>query len=176
MVIFDADGVLTDGNLYLNDHKEAFKPFNVKDGLGIAFLKFYKFKVCMISGKESTHLLERCKALNFDAMRLGITDKVAAMGELADLFNLSLEEILFVGDDVIDLMSMESCGFSIAPKDAHSLVLDSADHICNSKGGAGVAREVADLLVPESTGKSLRELYLTFLNQPKTNDSSLISQ
>ena len=158
LVLFDVDGVLTDGSLYIGPDGEIFKSFNAKDGVAIALLKKYGIKVGVISGKASKALDFRITQLKFDYAITGCNDKLAALNEIMKSACLNQDQIAFVGDDIIDIPVMNEVGLGIAPMDAHELVINCATHVTQAKGGGGVARETAEFIL-KGTGLSLREMY-----------------
>ncbi|WP_353742442.1 HAD-IIIA family hydrolase [Pseudomonas fluorescens] len=147
LVLFDVDGVLTDGTLHIGAEGEVFKSFNAKDGVAVALLRAHGVRCGIISGKASPALDFRARQLKFDLVVTGCHDKLSAYVELKRDFGLEDGQVAFVGDDVIDLPVMQKVGISYAPADAHCLVLSQANHITRAVGGKGVAREVAEHLL-----------------------------
>ena len=147
LVIFDVDGVLTDGMLNYGCDGELFKQFNVKDGVGIKLLQQYNVDVAIITAKDSKPLKQRVDDLLIQHAYLGCANKLTAYKELIMRLQLKDHQVAYVGDDVIDLPVMSHVGLSIAVKDAHSFVKKRADYITMTTGGQGVAREVADLIL-----------------------------
>lgn len=164
LVLFDVDGVLTDGVLHIDDQGEVFKDFNVRDGLAVSLLKSHGIRSGVISGKSSTALDFRIRQLNFDLAVTGRLEKLKAYEEIKRDLALSDAQIAFVGDDVIDLPLVGVVGRFYAPADAHPLVRQSADYITLAAGGHGVAREVAEQLLTE-TGLTLSEVYEPLINR-----------
>lgn len=164
LVLFDVDGVLNDGTLWINAVGEVVKPFNAKDGFGFSILRQFGIKVGVLSGKDSHALRYRCEQLIMDVVLLGKDDKWAALSEFLQGEDIEPEEVVFVGDDVNDLEVISRVGYSYAPADAHQLVISSVAMVCRSMGGRGVAREVAeDLLL--NKGISLEEIYKPYLSK-----------
>lgn len=147
LVIFDVDGVLTDGMLNYGPEGELFKQFNVKDGVGIKLLQQQGINVGVITAKDSRPLSQRMNDLSVQYFYPGCNDKIKAFTELKNTLMLDMEQIAYVGDDVIDLPVMEQVGLSIAVQDAHDFVKKRAHYITQATGGQGVAREVADLIL-----------------------------
>ena len=147
LLIFDVDGVLTDGMLSYGPEGELFKQFNVKDGVGIKLLQQQGISVAVITAKDSGPLTRRMNDLAVEHFYPGCNNKLEAFAELLDVLSLDSEQAAYVGDDVIDLPVMTRVGLSIAVQDAHAFVKKSADYITIAKGGQGVAREVADLIL-----------------------------
>ena len=158
LVVFDVDGVLTDGALVYGANGEEVKHFNVKDGVGIKLLQEYGVAVSIISAKTSKPLLKRIDDLGVKHAYTGCKDKVAALTELAGRLGIDFEQIAYCGDDVIDLKVMLKVGLSLAPADAYSMVLSKSDYALNAMGGKGVAREVCDLIL--SSKMDLEDAYI----------------
>jgi 3-deoxy-D-manno-octulosonate 8-phosphate phosphatase (KDO 8-P phosphatase) len=158
LVIFDVDGVLTDGTLVYGPNGEEVKHFNVKDGVGIKLLQEYNVAVAIISAKSSKPLAKRIADLGIKHVYTGCKDKVAALNELAGKLKLEHEQIAYCGDDVIDLKVMLRVGLALAPSDAYELVRSKAHLVLEAAGGKGVAREVCDLII--SSKMDLEEAYI----------------
>ena len=147
LMIFDVDGVLTDGTLVYGANGEELKHFNVKDGVGIKLLQTYGIHVAIISAKESAPLRKRIADLGIKHAYLACKDKLVALNELKSKLELENEHIAYCGDDVIDLKVMKQIGLAMAPSDAYDMVKRHADYVTHAMGGKGVAREVADVLL-----------------------------
>ncbi|MCB1755463.1 MAG: HAD-IIIA family hydrolase [Gammaproteobacteria bacterium] len=146
-MLWDVDGVLTNGDIHISAEGECFKTFNVKDGVAVALLRIHGVKTGVLSGKSSPALTTRCKQLGLDVIKTGIHNKISALSEICKELSLTPEQVAYVGDDIIDLQVIKRVGLSFAPVDAHPLVLDSVDHVTICKGGSGVAREAAETLL-----------------------------
>jgi 3-deoxy-D-manno-octulosonate 8-phosphate phosphatase (KDO 8-P phosphatase) len=175
LVLFDVDGVMTDGSIYINELGEDFKKFNVKDGLAIELLRSHGLKTGVVSGKASKALTTRCNQLGFDFIITGCKNKLPRVIEICTELNITLADVAFVGDDVLDLPVMLKCGLSVAPADAHQLVLDNANIITTSIGGSGVVREFSDLLLLDRC-HSLTEVYNTLLDKIVADDVQRLEQ
>lgn len=162
LALFDVDGVLTDGTLFIGKDGEVVKPFNAKDGFGVALLQNYGIKVGVLSGKDSEALRYRCQQLKFDTVVLGSKDKLADLGKILKSLGINRDGVAFAGDDVNDLAVMKASAYSYAPKDAHPLVVTQANTVCESFGGRGVLREVAEHILLQR-GYGLAEIYSEFL-------------
>ena len=144
----DVDGTLTDGHIYLGDNGEMFKAFHVRDGYAIAHI----FPVCgiipvIITGKSSEIVSRRSKELKITEVYQGISDKLTKLKEIADKYNVTADEIAYIGDDANDLECMEYCGLTACPADALDEVLCKVDYVCKRDGGRGAVREFADYVV-----------------------------
>ena len=147
LVITDVDGVLTDGGLYFTVEGLAMKKFNVKDGIAVRRLKEFGFE-CGIISTDGPDLIEaRNKRLKMDFVITGTWNKLEKLEELCKERNITSENVAFLGDDINDLSIIEAVGFSACPSDAVDSVLNSVDHICNKKGGDGVFREFAEMII-----------------------------
>lgn len=158
LVVFDVDGVLTDGTLVYSADGEQVKHFNVKDGVGIKLLNTYGILTAVISAKESGALARRVKDLGIEHYFPASKDKWAVLTALLEKIEVAPEEVCFVGDDVIDLNVMKRIGLAIAPRDAFWMVRDHSHIITESDGGRGVARDVADIIL--GSRMPLEEAYI----------------
>lgn len=145
LLIFDVDGVLTDGKIIYTEYGDEIKAFNVKDGQIIRFLKESGIKVGVITGRTSKLVKKRCTELNLDFFYQGIKDKWSVIEQ--ELEHISSEEVSYIGDDIIDLKAIVKCGLGVAPFDGVEYVKAQADLVTAAKGGEGVVREVADLIL-----------------------------
>ncbi|WP_028669962.1 KdsC family phosphatase [Saccharospirillum impatiens] len=147
LVAFDVDGVLTDGRLYYGADGESQKVFHVRDGVALKVLPDVGIEVAVVSAKDSPALRARLNDLGVKHAFLGCHDKLQRMQTLAGELALAPHQVAFVGDDLVDLEVMRWCGCGLAPADAYSLVQERADQVLPVKGGQGVARCVADLIL-----------------------------
>ena len=152
LMIFDVDGVLTDGSLYFNHEGEEFKVFNSLDGHGMRMLRESGVRLAIITGRKAPCVEWRMKNLRIDLLLQGVDNKLAALKGLLDELGLTPEEAGFMGDDVIDLQVMDLCGFSAAPANAHPLAMKYARLVTERSGGFGAAREVCEFIL-EAQGK-----------------------
>jgi 3-deoxy-D-manno-octulosonate 8-phosphate phosphatase (KDO 8-P phosphatase) len=141
------DGVLTDGKIVYDDSGKESKLFNVKDGLIIKYLQKYKILTGAITGRESSTVTKRMTELKVDFCHQGIVDKLSVFLKLAKHYKLKMKEVVFIGDDLNDLEVLNKCGFSVCPADSPSYIKEQVDLITNARGGEGVLREVADLVL-----------------------------
>ncbi|MCK5336289.1 MAG: HAD-IIIA family hydrolase [Gammaproteobacteria bacterium] len=152
LVIFDVDGVLTDGSLFLSDDGQEYKAFNSKDGFGMRLLQDAGIDIGIITGRESMLVKLRMKELGISYVLQGRREKGPALDEMMETTGLTLEQIAYVGDDVVDLPIMSRVGFSIAVQDARPIVKKHAHWITQSPGGRGAGRDVCELIL-EAHGK-----------------------
>ena len=147
LMIFDVDGVLTDGTLYFSGRGEELKAFNIRDGLGMKMLARTGVHLAIISGRRSPALEQRAENLGIDFLYQGIDDKLAAFGELTARLGLSDAECGFLGDDLIDLPILSRCGFAASVADGAPEVVSRVHYVTRAAGGRGAAREVCELLM-----------------------------
>ena len=147
LVIFDVDGVLTDGSLFMGDNGEEYKAFNSKDGHGLRMLHESGMIVAIITGRTSNVVAHRMEELGIDHVYQGKREKLPAFEELIKKLSLSAEECAYIGDDVVDLPIMSRVGLSIAVQDAHDMVKKHAHWITEHNGGRGAGRDVCEMLM-----------------------------
>ncbi len=147
LVIFDVDGVLTDGSLFLGDDGLEDKAFNSRDGHGMKMLQQSGVTVAIITGRTSKVVEYRMQSLGVEHVYQGQLDKRQAFAELLKKLNVDANEVAYVGDDVVDLPVMSKVGLAIAVQDAHSMVLKHAHWQTPSCGGRGAGRDVCEMLM-----------------------------
>ena len=147
LLVCDIDGVFSDGRIYLGNEGEELKAFHTKDGFGIKALVASGVIVAVITGRNSTIVKNRMKALNVAYIIQGKEDKLPALTDLSNQLSIKLNDIAYIGDDVPDLPCIKSVGLGISVADGHPLVLQGADYITFTNGGFGAVREVCDLIM-----------------------------
>jgi 3-deoxy-D-manno-octulosonate 8-phosphate phosphatase (KDO 8-P phosphatase) len=147
LVIFDVDGVLTDGRLYLGDHGQEFKAFNARDGHGMVMIQETGVSLAVISGRQSEVVRARMQDLGVAHIYQGQRDKLPAYEELKRTLGLTDAVIAYLGDDVVDLPVMRRVGLAIAVADAHPVVRRHAHWCSAAPGGRGAARELCELIM-----------------------------
>ena len=148
--IFDVDGVLTDGRLYIGESGEQFKAFSVLDGHGLRSLVQVGIVPIIVTGRDSPAVRRRVADLGLPHARYGAADKLAVAQPLLDELGLDWTDVAVIGDDWPDLPLLARAGFACAPANAHAEVLAIADHVTKAGGGHGAAREFCDLLLMAS--------------------------
>lgn len=147
LVLFDVDGVLTDGRLLLGDDGQEYKAFNSKDGHGIKMMQRHGVAAGIITGRTSKVVEHRVRDLKIRHVYQGCAEKLPVYRRLLAELGLAPEETAFVGDDVVDLPIMLNVGLAVAPQDAHPLVRSHAHWTTPSAGGRGCARELCELVL-----------------------------
>ena len=149
VIVFDVDGVLTDGGIIYDNTGLEIKRFNVKDGQIISHLKQAGFVVGAITGRNSQVVKNRCEELKLDFHYHGSSDKLVQYEKIKENYTLTDEEIAYVGDDIIDLGLLSRCGLSATPNDARFYMKNNVDLVLPSKGGEGALRDFADFILQE---------------------------
>ncbi len=148
LFVMDVDGTLTDGKIYMSSSGEMFKAFDVKDGYGIRnILRIHNIETAIITGRESEIVKRRAEELNINYLYQGVEDKLICLKQLAEKVSCSLDDVVYIGDDVNDLSCMKKVGLSCCPADAHEKVKQVAKYVAKCKGGQGAVREVVDMIV-----------------------------
>lgn len=150
LVVLDVDGTLTDGRLYMDDKDNSWKAFDVKDGFAIVQWIKLGGLVAIITGKSSEIVRRRKEELGIQELAQGVGNKVLELNKLIAKYNLVLDEIAYIGDDINDLGVMSVVGFSACPKDAVSEVLERVDYVASKDGGRGAVREIFEKLMKEN--------------------------
>lgn len=147
LIIFDVDGVLTDGGIYHGGHGELFKAFHCRDGFGITLAHSCGLKSAIITGRTSAMTSWRAAELKISAVMQGQMNKRDAYKKIKTQFGLADEEICYVADDVIDLPVFVQVGFRAAVGDAVPEVIERAHFVANNFGGRGAVREVIEFIL-----------------------------
>ena len=148
--IFDVDGVLTDGRIYISERGEEFKAFNTLDGHGLKLLALGGITPIVITGRDSPAVRRRIADLGIAHAVYGVHDKLAAATDLMRSLNIAWRQMAAMGDDWPDLPLLMRAGFACAPANAHAEVKAVAHHVSLLQGGHGAARECCDLLLSAS--------------------------
>jgi 3-deoxy-D-manno-octulosonate 8-phosphate phosphatase (KDO 8-P phosphatase) len=147
LVVFDVDGVLTDGSLYLGEDGEEYKAFYARDGLGMKLLQSTGVIIGIITARNSPVVTHRMQSLGVEHVFQGELDKLAAFRQLCDKLQLEPHQVAYVGDDIIDVPVMLEAGLAIAVADAQDLVVKHAHWQTHAVGGRGAVREVCELIM-----------------------------
>ena len=147
LIIFDVDGVLTNGKLYYGENGEIFKAFNCHDGFGITLAHKLGFKTAIITGRDSKCTTARGEYMKITVIKQGCMNKRSAYKEVKAELNVTDEEVAYVADDVIDLPVFVQVGFRAAVADAVDDVKERAHIITNNIGGEGAARDVIEFIL-----------------------------
>lgn len=147
LMIFDVDGVLTDGSLHYGADGEIIKTFNVLDGHGIKLLQQSGVATAIISARKSPIVAKRAADLGIRHLYQGVHDKRAAFEELLKETNADAQACGFIGDDVIDLPILLRVGFAASVPNGHPEVTSRVHYVTKAGGGCGAARELCDFIL-----------------------------
>jgi 3-deoxy-D-manno-octulosonate 8-phosphate phosphatase (KDO 8-P phosphatase) len=157
LLLFDVDGVLTDGKIYLfpvpGGSGEAIqtvveaKGFSAHDGAGISLARLGGIRAGLITRRNSETVALRARDLKLDVVHQGVRDKLKAFREIIGKEGLTSDEVAFVGDDVIDLPVMQNCGLSIAVANARAEVKRNAHYVTPHAGGEGAGRDAIEFIL-----------------------------
>lgn len=144
LLVFDMDGVLTNGKLLIQSDGEWLRELNIKDGYAIRLAQQMGFTIAVVTGSSSTPVQLRLKKLGVEHIYQEIQKKAVQVNNLMNELNLSKSEVLFMGDDIPDLEAFAAVGLSACPFDASSEILANAMYISPQKGGEGCVRDVIE--------------------------------
>jgi 3-deoxy-D-manno-octulosonate 8-phosphate phosphatase (KDO 8-P phosphatase) len=147
LVLMDADGVLTDGRIVMFADGNEARCYHARDGLAVRIGQSGGLGFGVISGRSSLSVAARARELDFVEIHQHVAAKGPCVEEIAKRRSLSLDEICFVGDDIVDVPAFRRCGLAVAPADADPQVFPHVHHVGISDGGRGIVREVVDLIL-----------------------------
>jgi len=147
LMIFDVDGVLTDGTLLYGPAGEELKAFSAHDGHGLKMLAESGIVCALLSGRRSAAVALRAQELGIAEVHQGIEDKLEVFQRLTRQMRLSFEQCGFMGDELVDLPVLTRCGFACAPREAPEAVRRRVHYVATAPAGRGAAREVCELLM-----------------------------
>ena len=168
LVVFDFDGVFTDGNIYFSNNK-IVKNYNVKDGLGIKLLKNEGIRIGVLSGYKNNESQKKIlEHLDISFVKLNCDDKLNVLNEWCSNLDLSLNQVAYMGDDLNDLSIMKHVGFSGCPLDACKTVKEIANFVSKKKGGKGCVREFCEYIIAKNnTRKTMAGLICVKYNSTR---------
>ncbi len=147
LLALDVDGVLTDGGMYYGESGDEWKKFQTRDGMGIKLLQAEGLMIAIITMEKTKIVARRAKKLGIQEVHQGIRNKLEILHALVKKYQLTLQEVAYMGDDVNDLGALREVGFSATPADGMDPVREVVHYICRRNGGDGAVREVADLIL-----------------------------
>jgi 3-deoxy-D-manno-octulosonate 8-phosphate phosphatase (KDO 8-P phosphatase) len=146
-LILDVDGVLTDNRLYYSDDGNEMKTFYTRDGHGMVLLQKSGVPIGIITGRKSKLLERRCQDLKIEHLYQGVPDKLPSFMDLMYKLDIDLDEVAYVGDDILDLPILMRVGLSVTPADGDPEVKPRVDYVSPHIGGKGVVREVCEIIM-----------------------------
>ena len=162
LILFDVDGVLTDGKVLLHADGTESKVFDIKDGTGIVWAQRLGITVGFLSARSSAATTQRAAQLGITLVHQGVASKLDTYDQIADSLMLDDDEIAFMGDDILDLPVLSRVGLAAAPADAADDVRSRVHWVAQARGGAGAARELIELILrSQGLWESVLAAYLT---------------
>ncbi len=147
MIVFDVDGVMTDGSITYDEDGKEYKTFNAKDGHGVVRMNKSGFITAIITARNNGTVAHRAKNLNFTELYQGYKHKLPALEELLKKYNLNLENVAYMGDDLPDICILAGVGLAACPSDAVKEVQETCNFISRYGGGKGAVRELCDFIL-----------------------------
>lgn len=147
LAAFDVDGVLTDGSLTFDENGHEYKTFNAKDGQGIVNLNKAGIITAIITARENGTVFHRAKNLNITELHQGSKNKISTLENIMQKYNITFDEIAYMGDDLPDICILEKVALKGCPNDAVEEVKAIANFISNKNGGRGAVREFCDYIL-----------------------------
>lgn len=147
LLAFDVDGVMTNGDITYDENGVEYKTFNVKDGHGLVRMAKSGFITAVITARNNGTVAHRAKNLNITELHQGHMIKLPVLEKLLKKYNLSFENVSYMGDDLPDIPILEKVGLACCPDDAMPEVKDICDFISSKGGGRGAVRELCDFVL-----------------------------
>lgn len=147
MLVFDVDGVMTDGSITYDENGIEYKTFNAKDGHGIVRMNKSGFITAIITARNNGTVEHRAKNLNFTELYQGCKFKLPALEELLKKYNLTFDNVSYMGDDLPDICILEKVGLACCPNDAVNEVKEICNFVSSKDGGRGAVRELCDYIL-----------------------------
>ena len=152
LLVSDVDGVLTDGKIYISSNGEELKNFCVEDGTGVALAKYGNINIALLSGRYSKATEIRAKELNISQCFQGFLNKKDKFLEICSIFNEDPQNVVYIGDGIIDIPVLEIVGCPVSVPNGHETVRNKSLFVTEKSGGDGVLYEVVELIL-KSKGK-----------------------
>lgn len=147
LMVFDVDGVLTDGRLWYSEHGELMKGFHALDGHGLRLMRESGIDVALMTGREGPIVARRAAELGIPLVFQGVRDKGQAISRLAQEQGLELSEVGYMGDDIIDMTALQRVGFAASVPNAPAYVSQIAHWVSTRPGGSGAVRDCCDVIL-----------------------------
>lgn len=142
--IFDYDGVMTDGTVYMDSNGDPLRTSNVKDGYAIQLASKLGYHLAVISGAVVTNISKRLNMLGVEDVFTGVPDKVLKLEEYMKQHQLTPDQVVFMGDDIPDIKVMRKVGVPVCPADAADEVKQVSVYVSRCPGGRGCVRDVIE--------------------------------
>ena len=147
LMAFDVDGVFTDGSIIYDENGKETKIFNAKDGQGVVCVEKAGIITAIITARENGTVAHRAKNLGITELHQGVKYKLTVLEDIINKYNISFEEVSYMGDDLPDICILEKVGLASCPSDAVDEVKSRCNFVSTKKGGKGAIRELCDLVL-----------------------------
>lgn len=147
LLLLDVDGVMTNNLLHYTDDGSEIKSFYTRDGHGMVMLQKSNVDIGIITGRKSPLVTKRMADLKVKHVYQGVPDKLPTFLKLVEELNISLDEIAYIGDDILDLPILMRVGLAVTPADGEEEVKSRVDYVSEFAGGRGCVREMCELLM-----------------------------
>ena len=147
LFITDIDGVWTDGGMYYDQTGNELKKFNTSDSAGVLFARKLNIPVGIITGENTKIVKNRAEKLKINILYQGISDKISVANKICEEYNVSLNEVAYIGDDIGDYKLLQIVGFSAAPNNAPDYIKSAVDYVTTKNGGDGAFREFVEHII-----------------------------
>ena len=147
IVLTDVDGVLTDGGMYYSSKGDTMKKFHVRDGMAINMLKKHNIPTVIVTKEKNRIITQWAKKMNVKKIFDGVLDKEKILEKVCKEFDVKTSNIVYIGDDVNDMVLLKNVGISVSPADAWKNTKQIVDYVSEKNGGKGVLREISDLIL-----------------------------
>ncbi|NCN44436.1 MAG: phenylphosphate carboxylase subunit delta [Piscirickettsiaceae bacterium CG_4_9_14_3_um_filter_43_564] len=147
LLLLDVDGVLTENQLFYGDNGQEYKAFFTRDGHGMVMLQKSGIDIGIITGRKSPLTEKRMQDLKVKHLYQGVPDKLPTFLALAEKLNLEMQQIAYVGDDILDLPILSRVGLSACPKDSDIEIIPRVDYVSRFSGGRGCVRDICELIL-----------------------------
>ncbi|MDO4709517.1 MAG: HAD hydrolase family protein [Pseudomonadota bacterium] len=147
LACFDVDGTLTEGHLHFDEQGHEYKSFHAHDGMGLSLLRKNGIEVALITARRSKVTENRGAELGLAEVHTAAHDKLATTCDIARRLGIGMDEVAFMGDDLVDLRVFAHVGLAVAPANVHAWTAPHAHWITPQRGGHGAARDLCDLLL-----------------------------
>jgi 3-deoxy-D-manno-octulosonate 8-phosphate phosphatase (KDO 8-P phosphatase) len=147
LMVFDVDGVMTDGRLWYAADGSELKSFHAFDGHGMKMLADAGVRCAILSGRQSAAVSARARELGIELVRQGIARKGEEFAAMLKLLDLDAAAVGYMGDELVDIPVLRRCGFGAAPREAPEPVRRCAHYVCSAPAGAGAVRELCEFVM-----------------------------
>ena len=154
VVLTDVDGVLTDGGMYYSVKGDIMKKFFVRDGMGITLLRKIGIPTILVTKEKNLIITQWAKKMKVNQVYDGVQDKALILPKVCKNYDVTPEQVVYIGDDINDLELLKIVGLSVTPNDGIADAKKICDYVCKTDGGHGVFREIADMIISSTKVKS----------------------